>query len=589
VFRTGPRADAPVWTRRVRQTPSGFAMQTRARLPKAPLLVPYGAATPTDIDPTEHPTFQAPATPSRQKRILWSDLHYAALDAELPRERRRIVLTVMRAVRDMEGRFLGVLRVALRTERLDEIARMQVEPDNPNDPHCIVLADAQGRLVTRLQPADRIVETEDDELRVQPVALPSDVSAALVELRRRVDAGLPLTPTVVDTEQGRLAMSWLPVGQRDWYAVVVVPAGHDTQGLVQLRNRAAVGLLVLVLLLTAGGAWLLRSLRRELGQIEASTARMRRFDFARRPVRARLREVFDVVEGLERAKTVARALGHYVPVDLVRQLFDANEEPVLGGELAEITLLFTDVADFTTFAERHPPAVVARALGLYFERLTEPVAATGGTVDKFIGDGMMAFWNRPQILSDHAERACDAALRCRRDIDELFRSPAWQGLPPLHTRFGLHTGRAMVGQFGSPARLAYTALGDDVNLASRLEGLGRQYGVAIVASGAVVAAVGDRFAFRHLDRVQVKGREGAVEVYQLLGRPGESLDRTEHVLVYKAARAAFMRREFLPAADLLAGQVDADPPSAALHARCVVALTQPPAPQWDGSRRLDEK
>jgi adenylate cyclase len=137
----------------------------------------------------------------------------------------------------------------------------------------------------------------------------------------------------------------------------------------------------------------------------------------------------------------------------------------------------------------------------------------------------MAFWNAPAPRAGHERLACEAILACKEATARLYASPAWAGLPPLHTRFGLHRDTVMVGHFGAPERFSYTALGDGVNIASRLEGLGKQYGVDAVVSQAVVDRVAG-FAFRRLDRVAVKGRSEAITVYELVGRAEDALAAT---------------------------------------------------------------
>ena len=232
------------------------------------------------------------------------------------------------------------------------------------------------------------------------------------------------------------------------------------------------------------------------------------------------------MDGLERAKTAMRALGKYVPIDLVQELYAANREPALGGEPRDLSLLFTDIRGFTTIAEGIAPDVLAPALGRYLEAMIAGVHSTGGTIDKFTGDGLMAFWNAPSMAPDHARRACEAVLACLETTDALFASEAWAGLPPLFTRFGLHVDEVLVGHFGAPDRLSYTAMGDGVNLASRLEGLGKQYGVATLASEAIVARTEGAFVFRRVDLVAVKGKTKGVAVYELLGRAGVSPGRS---------------------------------------------------------------
>jgi adenylate cyclase len=191
----------------------------------------------------------------------------------------------------------------------------------------------------------------------------------------------------------------------------------------------------------------------------------------------------------------------------------------------------------------------------------------------------MVLWNAPAAQPDHAERACRAALACRRAGAELFASELWRGVPPLHTRFGIHTDEVMIGHFGAPERFAYTALGDGVNLASRLEGLNKAYGTTILVSGVVAERVRDKLCLRHLDRVAVKGKVQGVDIYELIG------DRTDADLPaarrYESALQAYLARDFERALTLLEPQLD-DPPSAVLHHRCQGLCAKPPPPEWRG-------
>ena len=157
---------------------------------------------------------------------------------------------------------------------------------------------------------------------------------------------------------------------------------------------------------------------------------MRHLDFSAAPAEAPFRDVQEVVEGLEQAKTALRALGKYVPIDLVRQLYRANAEPALGGELRELSLLFTDLEGFTGLSEHLSPDQLARALGAYLQAMTGAIRESQGTVDKFIGDAVMAFWNAPEERSGHARLACRCVLACQRAVKQLYASPSWS-VPPL--------------------------------------------------------------------------------------------------------------------------------------------------------------
>jgi adenylate cyclase len=255
---------------------------------------------------------------------------------------------------------------------------------------------------------------------------------------------------------------------------------------------------------------------------------------------------------------------------------------VLGGELTEISIMFTDIKDFTSASEKLTPNELADALGRYLEVMAGIIHHDfRGTIDKYIGDAIMTIWNAPERELDHARLACLAALRCRDAALALSRSEGWRGLPPFETRFGLHRDTAMVGHFGSPDRLSYTAIGDAVNLASRLEGLNKQYGTAILVSENIRDAAPD-FAYRLLDWVAVKGKSNAIKIFELLSDKG--MPESVPVAVverYERAFAAYLARDFAGALQLLEMQTN-DPPSVVLAERCREFLAEPPPPDWAG-------
>jgi adenylate cyclase len=278
-----------------------------------------------------------------------------------------------------------------------------------------------------------------------------------------------------------------------------------------------------------------------------------------------------------------RALSKYVPVDLVRELYGKNVEPTLGAEQRELTVMFSDLEGFTSLSEKLAPAELARLLGAYLEAMTTAIRSTSGAVDKFVGDAVMALWNAPSERADHAVVACEAILRCQEATRKLYASAAWSAAP-LRTRFGLHCDRVLVGHFGAPDRLSYTAIGDGVNLAARLESLCKQYGVSVLVSDAVVERAREKFAFRLVDRVAVKGKTQAVVVYELLGRRDEAIAALPAVRRYEEAFQAYSRRDFAAACALLSSQPE-DGPSRVLHERCQALIAAPPSSEWNGVHR----
>jgi adenylate cyclase len=216
-------------------------------------------------------------------------------------------------------------------------------------------------------------------------------------------------------------------------------------------------------------------------------------------------------------RSALSSFSRYLPRTLVKQFIDSGVDPVLGGERREITLLFTDVENFTPMAEHLAPEDLMLAMSEYFQLVGTAILDSGGTIDKFIGDAVMAFWNAPFSQELHVEQACLAALRLSRASEELNARRQDSGLPLLRTRLGLHTGAVVVGNVGSADRMDYTALGANVNLASRLEGLNKYYGTRILASKAVRDRAKAHFLFRSVDVVVPKGAEAPVAVFELMG------------------------------------------------------------------------
>ncbi|KAJ3300668.1 hypothetical protein HK104_008602 [Borealophlyctis nickersoniae] len=211
-----------------------------------------------------------------------------------------------------------------------------------------------------------------------------------------------------------------------------------------------------------------------------------------------------------------KSFSKYVPLEVVALLVKMQREAVLGVDEMSLSVFFSDIANFTTLAERMPPQTLVHVMSDYLNEMSNIILDSQGIVDKFIGDAVMAFWNAPLFLKDHAIVACGAALRSQSRLRELRDDWVRQGFPEIRARIGINTGPALVGNLGSPTRLNYTCLGDTVNLASRLEGLNKRYNTSIIVSHAVRDELGDQYVLRPLDYVAVKGKTVAVKCYELI-------------------------------------------------------------------------
>ncbi|QLA81838.1 adenylate/guanylate cyclase domain-containing protein [Acidovorax sp. JMULE5] len=285
-----------------------------------------------------------------------------------------------------------------------------------------------------------------------------------------------------------------------------------------------------------------------------------------------------------RARQTRAMFAQYVPPAVVSRLIAQPELMRLGGEAREVTLMFTDLANFTTLSEQLSAEQTVEVLTAYFNAMTPIVHATGGTVDKFIGDAVMAFWGAPLDDPQHAEHAVTAAISMQQAMQVLVADLRARGLPPIHMRIGLHTGRVVVGNVGSEQRFSYTAIGDAVNLAARLEGANKAFGTGILLSAATAAQLPSSVALRALDDVVVKGKTEPVRVFT----PCDDVAVRDASL---AALSAFHARDWDGASGYLA-QVLARVPGDAAALRlqqCVAeARALPVGSDWSPAVALDK-
>lgn len=263
-----------------------------------------------------------------------------------------------------------------------------------------------------------------------------------------------------------------------------------------------------------------------------------------------------------------------------------------GGRRAELTVMFTDLHGFTDLTEKLKEKIEP-LLNFYLAEMTEKVLALDGTVDKYIGDAIMAFWNAPLDQPDHARLACRAALAVKQREIEITPRLHEMGADFVQTRIGINTGDIVVGFMGSSKKLSYTAIGDPVNLAARLEPANKIYGTQILVAGKTVDLVGDAFLFRQVDLLKVKGKTEGIRVYELLADAGSATPAQRELSArYAALFASYQARDFAVASALLVSflvDFPDDPPAEALRTRLAYFVDYPPAGDWDGSYEAKTK
>lgn len=373
---------------------------------------------------------------------------------------------------------------------------------------------------------------------------------------------------------------------RKWTVGVVV-AEDDFVGPLKRASLMIVGIGIgFIVLATVGIVGASRLLARPIHDLIGETERIRRFELDG-PVKVRspVQEIDRLAAAVGSMKAGLASFGTYVPKSLVHDIIRSGAGTGIGGTRRPLTVMFSDLAGFTTAAERMEPEQVLHWLSDYFDAMSRAIHDHSGTIDKFIGDAVMAMWNAPVEDTDHVVNACRAMLACRQAASVLGGTDG----PALRTRMGLHTGTAMVGNVGSSDRMQYTALGAMVNLASRIEGLNKQFGTELLVTDAVADAVGGRFLLRPFGPVMVVGTTIPVAVFELVGEAGESSADLDLWLAawtswqaadWRNAAAGFGRYAAAHPADMAAGRfLD--------HARRF-AESGPPS-DWDGVLRFTSK
>jgi adenylate cyclase len=533
-------------------------------------------------DPRSRPWYRAAAA---ARALVWTR-PYLFFDQRVPG------ITAALPIIDPEGRVSGVLGVDYQLAELDRFVGGALV----GRPNQVFILTAAGDVLAHPRRGASGLPAGD---RARDLTLPPAAHSNDPVLRSAATHLAPppgrRTPPAVELEFVAAGRRYLgaaepfSVGTALAGQVVVLLEASDVfapvRRSVTLSLCVGGGVLLLALLL----GWLLSvQLSRPLGAFAAEMKRVGNYTFSDTPVPASpIAEVAQMGAELEGMKISLRSFERYVPRDLVRLLPRTGAPAVLGGETCRVTLFFADVVDFTTISEGLPPDALVGALGAYLAEIERIIRGQGGVVDKFVGDAVMALWDPPICRVDEPERrACAAALESMQRLQALQAQSRAERRPVFQARVGIHTGEALVGNIGSPDRLAYTAMGDAVNLASRLESLNRFYGTRILISEATWSVVRDRFEAREIDAVAVVGRRRRVVLYELLAARG-GLDPAaaaarEH---YHAGLRLYRSRDWSGAADCLRRALALQPedgPSHRLLARCEEYATTPPPPEWDG-------
>ena len=417
----------------------------------------------------------------------------------------------------LRGKVPGVLATDLKLDSFSDFVQAQ----RPGEHGIVSILDSTGSLIAHPDFAQLLTSamTHPSEPQLPNI---KEINSGLTAAVLRGSRGLDDYDGSVRDGQGNgylFRSTKFTLGEQHNAKILLLAAQGDF--VQDVRRLQFTGLILSII---AGAAfipvvWMFGSgMSRSLKSITAEAVKLQKLaEPTTSPIASRIKEIHELGSAVHLAQRTIRSFARFVPKEIVRGVMDKSVSAELGGAREEVTVVFTDVGDFSTIAESADPDMLMCQMSRYFSVLTEAFLAEGGTVDKFIGDAMMVFWNAPNPQPDHIERACRAVLSGRMACEKLNAQFEAEGLTPFFTRFGIHVGEAVVGNLGSVERMNYTALGNTVNLAARLEDMNKQFGTAILVSEGVYLRAQHCFQFRPLESIIAKGMTKRTRIFELVG------------------------------------------------------------------------
>jgi adenylate cyclase len=537
---------------------------------------------------TKHNDYYAPERDWYKEAIqsddhVWTDVYIFATS-------RKPGINTAKVLR-IDGEFVGVISIAIELERI--LQYLQELTIGETGVEFIINTNAE---MIAFEDYDQVTEARANALRPNFKRLADATHPLLQVASTALDAsGLSLAEATADKQIRHIDantgesyfVTFAPVGHRDWIIGTVIPERDFLRRIDANTEKllyALVSAIAVVVLVAAGLSRVL--FVRPLSRIIAQTEQIQRFDLdSVERVPSRITEIDGLSVALQRMSRGLASFRKYVPTELVRLLTSEGIAAELGGDKRTLTILFIDLQAFTTMTEELGHRLLPY-LADYFTDMSKEIVANHGTIDKYIGDAIMAFWGAPIVNENHATDACRAALACLRRLEIRRIDWAKEGRPDFRVRIGVSTGRVIVGNIGSEQRLDYTVLGDAVNLASRLEGLNREFGTQVLIGQQTYDLAKYEIFSRRIDSVAVKGKDEVINTYEVLAMRDEVGPQASFAWARSYERGLDMMRErcWLDAIDCFAEAIElrgGDKPSSIMIGRCKAALAAAGASQAD--------
>jgi adenylate cyclase len=416
-----------------------------------------------------------------------------------------------------DGEVKGVVAIDITLDGLSQyIAEHKVSPNTLS-----YVLDRDGRVLAASD-LSKTYTADKGKVELRHISDLDNELPALAYGAHPRNGGGTLYSFTYDGREYFASLSTLPsdFGKR-WELFIVTPVS-DFTGAFDRNNRLLLTLGVVATFLALIVIYFLSGLlSAPLERLAAKVEKIQDMQGETLPVvRSKVREIDVLARAIDTLDSAVKSFASFVPVGLVKELLATDEKTQLGGHSRFLTILFSDLEAFSTLSERIPAQTLLRHVSRHLELVTRSINAEHGTIDKFMGDGAMAFWGAPALLEDHAYRACVAALRIQHGMEALNAEWKAEGADPLRVRIGIHSDAVLVGNVGSKERMSYTVIGDGVNVAARLEGVNKEFRTTICISHSAYKEAGDNLCVRPIDEVAVKGRRSLVPIYELLGAWG---------------------------------------------------------------------
>lgn len=497
-------------------------------------------------DPRERPWYKGSVESGGQ---FWTDVYtWASGNQEF-----QVGITVAELIKDKKG-LVGVTAIDII---LNDISKFLHSLKIGKTGQAFIL-DSKGLVIGLNDFSEVVKKGEDGSVSIRHITEISDrtVTKSYAALRSHLKLGKDASLTfegakqftfdVLDEEYFAYYRPFAPDHELDWVIGIVVPARdflgevYDSMLWMVFFSVLCVIVVILISIKLSG------KITQPLDQLAQEANQIRVLDLEGKGMDDTIfDELIEVSDSFKKMKIGLRSFRKYVPTDLVVGMIQSGQEANLGGRKEDLTIFFSDIAGFTSMSEKLTPEQLVKVLGEYLGAMSDIIMKRDGTLDKYIGDAIMAFWNAPNPVPNHAVQACFAAIENQQKLAELRIRWVNADLPPIGCRIGLHTGNVVVGNFGSEKRLNYTIIGDPVNLAARLESACKQYNITTMISQQTYEAAKDHIEVRLLDNIAVKGKKEGVFVYELLGRKGKLIQEVrEFNEAYQEGLAAYNAHEW---------------------------------------------